>query len=386
MSMVSLRSIFALFSVITVLVGPARAEIVVGFITSQSGPISSIGVPNGRGVMAGHAYINEVGGETIRIITLDDASDASNTSKLARKLIEEDKVDVLIGTSGAPGTAALISVATELNVPVVAISPVGSVPQSNGKPWAVSVLQPATDSVGIVIDHMAKSGIKRFAYIGFSDAWGDLVYNSAKISADKHGMTITANERYARADTSVSGQVLKLLTTRPEAVLVGGTGTGGALPYTALAERSYKGPIFGNVGIISPDFIRLAGATAEGTITSTGPVMVMDQLPDSNPNKAVGLAFRAAHLKANNVPTTDAFSAYGFDGWLILADSAKRALATAKPRTPEFREAMRAAIYSTKELVGTHGVYNFKPESFMGTDRRAVVLVRLEKGQWAYMP
>ncbi len=211
-----------------------------------------------------------MGGETIRIITLDDASDASNTSKLARKLIEEDKVDVLIGTSGAPGTAALISVATELNVPVVAISPVGSVPQSNGKPWAVSVLQPATDSVGIVIDHMAKSGIKRFAYIGFSDAWGDLVYNSAKISADKHGMTITANERYARADTSVSGQVLKLLTTRPEAVLVGGTGTGGALPYTALAERSYKGPIFGNVGIISPDFIRLAGATAEARLPAPG--------------------------------------------------------------------------------------------------------------------
>jgi branched-chain amino acid transport system substrate-binding protein len=362
----------------------ARADIKVGVITSLSGPVSSIGIPYARGIAAGQTYISEVGGEKLTVIQLDDASDVSNSSKLARKLIEEDKVDVLIGTAGAPGSAAIMAVATEMKVPVVGITPIPGVPMNNGVPWAMTVVQPANDMVGAVVAEMKTQNIKNVGFIGFSDSWGDLVYNNGKLAADKLGINIVTNERYARADTSVSAQVLKVVAARPDAVLNGGSGTGGALPYTALAERGFKGPIFGTPALINPDFVRLAGSAGEGTICSTGPIMVVDQLPDNNPTKKIGLAFKEAHQKANGVPSNDGFSAYAFDAWLVLADAAKRALPKAKPGTQEFRAALRDGIYSVKELPGTHGIYNFSEASPYGTDLRALVLVKLEKGTWKF--
>lgn len=156
------------------------------------------------------------------------------------------------------------------------------------------------------------------------------------------------------------------------------------MPFLALTERGYKGQIFGTPALINPDFVRLAGKSAEGLIASTGPVMVVDQLPDDHPNKKMGLAFKEAYLKTNGMPSNDGFSPYAFDAWLVLADSIKRALPKAKPGTQEFRAAMREAIYSTTEVVGAHGVYTYRPESHLGTDRRALVLVKLEQGQWKY--
>jgi branched-chain amino acid transport system substrate-binding protein len=367
---------------LTLTFAPARGEIVVGVVVSQSGPVSSIGIPYGRGINAGYAYVSEAGGEKIRIIQLEDGSDPSTATKNARKLIEEEKVDVLLGTAGAPATSAMIGVATEQRVPMIALSPVPSVQKVEGTAWAISVPQPPSLMVGVVVEQMHKMGVKNIGFIGFSDAWGDLVYNNVKATGEPLGMNLQTNERFARADTSVTAQILKVVAAKPDGVITGGSGTGGALPYLALAERGYKGPIFGTPALINPDFVRLAGKSAEGLIASTGPIMVVDQLPDDHPNKKIGLAFKEAHLKANGVPSNDGFSAYSFDAWLILVNAAKRALANTKPGTSEFRTALREAIYSTSELVGTHGVYNYRPDSHWGTDKRALVLVRLEQGQW----
>lgn len=364
--------------------GAARADITLGLITSMSGPVSSIGIPYSKGIKAAQVYQADVNGEKVKVIELDDASDISNASKLARKLIEEDKVDVLIGTAGAPGSAAIMAVATEMKVPVIGITPVVSVPKNDGKPWAMTVVQPASDMVGAVVQEMKAQNLKNIAFIGFSDSWGDLVYNNGKAAADKLGINIVTNERFGRADTSISGQVLKVIAARPDGVLNGGSGTGGALPYTALAERGFKAPIFGTPALINPDFVRLAGAAAEGTICSTGPVMVVDQLPESNPSKKVGLAFKEAYLKANGAPSNDGFSAYAFDAWLVLLDASGRALGKAKPGTDAFRSALRDEIYNVKELAGSHGVYNFTEASPYGTDMRALVLVKLLGGKWTF--
>lgn len=363
---------------------PASADIVVGFITSQTGPTASLGIPYAKGLEAGKAYASEVGGEKIRVVTLDDASDPSNASRLARKLVEEEKVDVLMGTAGTPATTAIAAVATELKVPMIAVSPVTSLPKSD-TPWAVTVVQPPPEMVAIVVDYIAKTGVKNLGYIGFSDAWGDLVYNSSKATGEPLGVTLTTNERYARADTSVSAQVLKIVASKPDAVIVGGSGAGGALPYIALRERGYQGPIYGTPSMMNPDFVRVAGPAGEGTICSTGPVTVLSQLPDDHPNKKMGEAYQAAYAKANGGPATDGFSAYSFDAWVVLLDSAKRALQSAKPGTAQFHEALRAAIFSTKDVVGTHGVYNFKPGSLFGDDRKALVLVKLQQGKWMYL-
>ena len=237
------------------------------------------------------------------------------------------------------------------------------------------------------VELMKKNGIKTVGYIGFSDAWGDLVYTSLKKTAEPAGIQIVTNERYARADTSVTAQVLKIVAARPDAVLTGGSGTPGALPHIALSERGYTGPEYSTHAIINSEFVRVGGQAVEGVIAPTGPVVVAEQLPDFNPIKKVALDFLGGYKKIYGEASTDAFAAYGYDTWLIVADTTKRALASgAKPGTPEFRLAMRDALTSTKELVGSHGVYTFHQGQPFGTDERSRVMVKLEKGAWKLLP
>ena len=365
----------------------AQAEITVGFITSQSGPGSSIGVLYDRGMKAAVEYASSIGAEKIKLIQLDDGSDPSAATRNARKLVEENKVDLLIGTSTAASTSAMVPIANELKVPMIAISPISVAANDAGDRWAIVMPQPPTLMVKVVVDRMKRDGVKQFAYIGFSDAWGDLVYNGAQKPAEADGLKILTNERYARTDTSVTGQVLKMMATKPDAVLLGGAATQGALPPLALTERGYKAPLYGTPALLNTDFIRVGGKSVEGVQVSAGPVIVAEQLPDSHFSKKISMDFRAAYQKANGVPTSDGFSAYSFDAWLVFLDAAKRAMATgAKPGTPEFRVALKNAIFSTKDLVGTHAIYNYKPTDSYGVDERALVMVRLVNGQWKYEP
>ncbi|WP_342361493.1 ABC transporter substrate-binding protein [Terrarubrum flagellatum] len=363
----------------------ASADITVGFMTGYTGPGASIGIPYGRGIAAAMAYLDTIGGQKIKLVQMDDGGDPSAAARNTRKMIEEEKVDILIGTSGAPGTLAMAAVAVEQKTPMIAISPIPPVATGDGGPWVVSIPQPPTLMVSAVVEQMKKNGVKTVGYIGFTDAWGDLVYDALMKAAEPAGIKVLTNERYARADTTVTAQTLKIIAARPDAVMTGGAGTPGALPFLALKERGYRGPIYGTHALINPDFIRVGGAAVEGVLAPTGPVIVAEQLPDSNPIKKISMDFRAAHLKANNMPATDAFSAYSFDGWLVFADAAKRALANAQPGTPEFRAALRAALFTTKDVVGTHGVYTYTPAGLYGLDERARVMVTLEKGQWKLM-
>lgn len=366
---------------------PAFAqELKVGLSVSLSGPNSSLGIPYAKGMQAAIAYRSEIGGRKVKLIVLDDASDPSASGRNARKLVEEEKVDVLMGSSGVPATIAISQVGRERRTPMIGLSPIQLQPADAD--WTVTVAQPPQLMIDAVVERMQRDGVKTVGYIGFSDAWGDLVYNALQKAAEPAGIKVVTNERYARADASVAGQVLKIVAARPDAVMTGGAGTPGALPYLGLAERGFKGKVYGQHGLINPDFVRVAGASANGTILPTGPVIVAEQLPDDAPTKKVSLDFRAAFEKVNNAPSTDAFSAYSFDGYLVFADAASRALARSKaePGTPEFREALRDAIFATKEVVGAHGVYNFAPGNLYGVDRRARVIVQVDKGKWKLVP
>lgn len=367
-------------------VGTAQAEITVGFVTSQSGPASSIGLLYDRGMKAALEYATSVGDEKVKVIQLDDGSDPSAATRNARKLIEENKVDLLIGTATAASSNAMVAVANELKVPLLSISPITVTPSDTGERWAICIPQPPGLMVKVVVDRMQRDGIKKIAYIGFSDAWGDLVYNGAQKPAEADGIKILTNERYARTDTSVTGQVLKMLATHPDGVLLGGSATQGALPPLALAERGYKGPLYGTPALLNTDFVRVGGKAVEGVLVSAGPVIVAEQLPDTHFSKKISMTFRDAYQKANGAQPTDGFSAYSFDSWLIFMDAAKRAMAKAKPGTPEFRAALKDAIFTTKDLGGTHAIYNFKPGESYGVDERSLVLVRLVNGQWKYEP
>ena len=356
------------------------ADLKVGLSVALSGPNSSLGIPYSKGMQAALAYKGEIGGRKIQLVVLDDGSDPSAAGRNARKLIQEEKCDVIMGTSGVPSALAMAQVAKETSTPMIGLTPISLDAASN--PWIFTVAQPTQLMVDAVVDRMKQNGVKTVGYIGFSDAWGDLVYDALMKAAPGAGIQVVSNERYARADQSVTGQVLKIVALRPDAVMTGGAGTPGALPFLALTERGFKGGVYGQHGLINPDFIRVAGAAGQGALMPTGPVIVAEQLPNDYPTKKIALDFRAAFQKVNGAPTTDAFSAYSFDGWLVFVDAATRAVAKAEPGTPEFRVALRDAIATTKEVVGTHGVYNFKVGNLYGVDNRARVIVKLDSGQW----
>src|ERR1700736_6339747 len=364
--------------------GGGAAELTVGFVTSLSGPGASIGIPYEKGILAAQVFAAKVGDTNIKLIRLDDASDPSAATRNARKLVEEEKVDVLMGTSGVPGTIAMVVVAAETKTRLIWL-PRSSQPQNPNGQWLISIPQPPPLMVAAVVERMKKDSVKKAAYIGFSDSWGDLVYDALMKNVGGPAIEVVTNERYARADTSVTGQTLKIVAARPDAVITGGSGTPGALPYLALADRGYKGGLYGTHALINPDFVRVGGRAVEGVIAPTGPVIVAEQLPDSNPTKKVSLAYREVYQKVNNAPTSDAFSAYSFDAWLVLLDAAKRALTKAQPGSEEFRAALKDALTTTADVAGSHAVYNYKPGAFFGVDERARVLVQLQKGKWTLL-
>jgi len=384
MKTLSRRALVASSLALGLLGAASAADLKVGLSVSLSGPNSSLGVPYAKGMQAAVAYKPEINGRKVQLIVLDDNSDPTTAGRNARKLIEEEKVDIIMGTSGVPSAIAMAQVARETSTPMIGLTPI--LLKGPDLDWTVTVAQPTQLMVDAVVDRMKKGNVKTVAYIGFSDAWGDLVYEALAKATDKAGIKVVTNERYARADQSVTGQVLKIIAARPDAVMTGGAGTPGALPYLTLAERGYKGPIYGQHGLINADFVRVGGAAASGTLVPTGPIIVAEQLPDNYPTKKVSLDFRNVFQKVNNAPTTDAFSAYSFDGYLVFADAAGRAMKTAEPGTPQFRVALRDAVMTTKEVVGTHGVYNFHKGELYGVDERARVIVKLDNGRWQLVP
>jgi len=382
MNMKQLTQFMGIAAITLVAQVASAADLKIGFISSLSGPVSALGIPYEKGIRAAIAEHPMLAGHKVQLIVLDDASDPTTAGRNARKLVVEDKVDVLIGTSGVPGAMAIAAVAKELNVPLISPTPVTIA--GGADTWVVTVSQSFPLMVSAVVERMQKAGVKTVAFIGFSDALGDLAYDSLRKSVDAAGIKIVANERYARADSSVTGQVLKIMALRPDAVFAGNSGTPGALPYLALAERGYKGQLYGTHGLINADFVRVGGMSIEGLQVPSGPVLVADQLAENNPIRAVSMNFRAAYQKADGTLPNDAFSSYTYDAYLLLGDAARRT--KGEPGTPAYRIALRDAIMSAKELVGTHGVYNFKSDDRYGSDKRAVVMVRLEKGQWKLIP
>ena len=355
------------------------ADLKVGFITSLSGPVSALGIPYNKGLQTAETYKGTIAGHKVQVIVLDDASDPATAARNARKLVNEDKVDVLIGTSGVPGAMAIAAVARETHTPLISPTPVSVPPDDGG--WTVTVSQSFPLMISAVVDKMKANGVKTVAFIGFSDALGDQTLRALEQSAAPAGIKVVANERYARGDSSVAGQVLKIIATHPDAVFFGTSGTPGALPLLGLAERGYKGGLYATHGLVNSEFVRIVGKAGDGLIVPTGPVTVADQLPASNPNRKVALDFREAYQKKFS-EQPDPFAAYPFDAWLLFADAATRVGNKAEPGTPAYRQALHDAIAQTHEVVGAHGVFNFKPGTPDGLDKRAAVMIRLDKGQW----
>ena len=352
-------------------------EINIGISITTTGPAAALGIPERNAL---DFVPKEIGGVPLKVTVLDDGGDPTTATTNARRFVTESKADIIMGSSTTPPTIAVSTVANEAGIPHFGLAPF-PINETRMK-WSVSMPQPIPIMGKVLYEHMRAHNIKTVGYIGYSDSYGDLWFNDFKAQAVPIGMTLADEERFARTDTSVTGQVLKLLAANPDAILVGASGTAAALPQTALRERGYKGLIYQTHGAASMDFIRIGGAAAEGVIMSSGPVMSPETQPDSALTKKPGLALNTAYEAKYGPNSRSQFAGHSYDAFEVLKRIIPVALKTAKPGTPEFREAIRQALLSEKDLAATQGVYNFTEKDRYGLDDRSRIILTVKDGKY----
>jgi len=361
-------------------INSAHAQIKVGVVSSSTGPIAMIGIPQKNSVAL---MPTKIGGQTVEYIALDDGSDPTASVVAVKKLISEHNVDVIVGPSGSPNAMGVIQFAAESGVPLLA--PVGTasvvLPMNAQKKWVFKTTQNDEIIAEALLGHMAKTGVKTLGFIGTADPYGENWIKVVTAGAEKKGIKVVASERFQRQDTSVAAQALKLMVAKPDAVLIAAPGAPAVLPQLALADRGYKGKYYQTHGAALPDFLKLGGKKVEGTILAASLMLVLDQVPDAHPSKKVAKDYIAAYEKAyGSVPAT--FGANVFDAGLLLNKAIPLALAKGKPGTPEFRAAVRDALEQTREMAATQGVYNMTVADHSGFDERGRELITVSNGTW----
>lgn len=359
----------------------ALADVRVGVIVSATGPAASLGIPE-RNTVA--LLPQTVGGQKIIYTILDDASDTTTAVTNARKLIQENKVDLIIGTTTTPASLAMIDVAAESKTPMISLAASEGIikPVDARRSWVFKTPQTDALMAAAIVQHMQQNKVKTVGYIGFNDAYGEGWLAELQKNAAARGIRVVATERYARTDTSVTGQVLKVLAAKPDAVLIGASGVPAVLPQKTLNDRGYGGKIYQTHGVANADFLRVGGKDVEGAILPAGPVLVADQLPDSNPMKKVGLAYVNLYEGKYGKDSVSTFGAHMWDAGLLMQKAIPVALKKAKPGTAEFREALRDALQGTRNIIGAHGIFNLSATDHLGLDARSRVMVQVVGNTW----
>lgn len=357
---------------------PAHADVTIGVTLSATGPAASLGIPEKNTI---ELLPTTLGGEKINWIVLDDGSDTTKAVTNAKKLVNEDKVDVILGSTITPNSLAMVDVAADSGTPMISMAASARIvdPANPKTRWIFKTPQSDALMADAIAVSMKANGIKTMGYIGFADAYGDGWLAEMKRSAQTAGIKVVAEEKYNRNDPSVTGQVLKLISANPDAILIGAAGTPGATPQKELVARGYKGKIYQTHGVANPDFLRVAGKDGNGTLLPSGPMLVYEQLPDSNPIKKVAAEYITAYEKKFGTRST--FGGHAYDAFLLLRSAVPEALKKGKPGTPQFRAALRDELEKAN-VVATHGVFVMSPNDHNGLDNRARVMVRIDDGKW----
>ena len=358
--------------------GAALADITIGASISLTGPTSALGIPTKNGMAL---WPKEIAGEKLNVIILDDATDPTKAVQNTRKFIAEDKVDLIVGSVATPVAAAMADVAAEGKTVQLMLSPV-NLPEGRGG-WSFRMPQSTAVMAIPIVEQWKKLGVKTYGFLGYADAYGEAWLKDMSAAADKAGIKQVATERFARTDTAVTGQVLKLMSANPDVVLVVASGSGAAMPHKALVERGYaKGKIYQTHGAATMDLIRVGGADVEGSFVSSGPAVVAEKLPDSNASKAIGMQFKNQFEAANGKGSANQFAAHAYDVVVVLQKAVPIALKKARPGTPEFRAALKEAFETMGRTPVSQGMLNWTATDHFGYTPETGVLLKIVSGDW----
>lgn len=361
----------------------AFAEIKIGVVTSASGPVAMVGIPQKNTIAL---LPKTIAGEPVKYISIDDASDPTASVKAVTKLIKENNVDAIIGPSGSPNAMAVIGTIAKAGVPLLA--PVGTsaavLPMNAQKKWVFKTTQNDDVIAEALIDNMVKRNIKTLGFIGTADPYGDNWSKVMTALAAKKGIKIVARETFQRQDTSLTGQALKLIASKPQAVLIAAPGSSAVPPQTALYDRGYRGQVYQTHGAALDQFLKMGGNKVNNTILAASLMLVINEIPGSNVSKPVALKYMNSYKKMyGEYPAT--FGANVYDAGLLLEKAVPVALKQAKPGSLQFRQALRSALEQTRELPGTQGVYNMTLNDHSGFDKRGRVMITVKNGQWTLL-
>lgn len=360
----------------------AWADIKVGVVLSGTGPAASLGIPEKKTV---ELFPKEIAGQKMDYIFMDDGSDPTAAVKATKKLIDEDKVDVVIGSSITPSSLAMVDVVGGAKVPNISLAAGRNIvfPVEGNRQWVFNTPQTTGLMARAIVKNLVQNKVKTVAFIGFDDAYGEDWWNNFSKDAKAAGIDIVANERYNRTATSVTGQVLHITAAKPQSVLIAASGTPAALPERALKQVGYKGQIYQTHGVANPDFLRVCGADCNGTILPVSPGVVAAQLPADSPIKQSAMKYAQAYEGAYGKNQLSQFSANAWDAGTLLEHAIPAALKKAQPSNlPEFRAALRDALEGLKNIAGADGIYSMGPTDHNGLDDRAVAMVQIENGTW----
>ena len=378
MSPTPIQSAFAAVATALALVGAAHADVTIGVSLPLTGPTSALGIPSKNGIAL---WPKEVAGEKLNVIILDDATDPGQAVKNTRRFLSEDKVDLILGSAATPVAAAMADVAAEGKTVQLALSPVALPPGKDA--WTFRMPQSTAVMAIPIVEHWKKTGVKSYGFLGYADAYGEAWLKDIVPLAEKAGIKQVGVERFARSDTSVTGQALKLVSANPDAILVVASGSGAAMPHRGLVERGYaREKIYQTHGAATLDLIRVGGKDVEGSYVSSGPAVVADLLPESNPSKALGMRFIAEYNKIYGPHSANQFAAHVFDTFLLLQKIVPMAQKKAKPGTPEFRAALKEALETMGRTPISQGVLNYTAADHFGYTPETGVLLKVVNGGW----
>jgi branched-chain amino acid transport system substrate-binding protein len=355
----------------------ALADINIGVSLPLTGPTSALGIPIKNAIAMWPANI---GGQKLNVIILDDATDPANATKNARRFVTEDKVDILMGSAATPPANAVAAVASETGTMHLSFAPIDV--STNKAPWSYNLPESTLVMSHAIVAHMKKQGVKTVGFLGYADAYGELFLRDMKIKMAGTGLKFVSEERFARTDTSVTGQALKVTAGAPDAILIVASGSGAAMPHRALIERGYKGKIYQTHGAASRDLMRVGGKDVEGAFVVAGPGMVAEQLPLTHPSKKVAMAHVAAWEKVYGFNSRNPFAAHAYDASVVLQKIIPIALKTAKPGTKEFRGALKAALENAGPIPLFHGTVNYTATNHAGYTDDTGVIMRITNGDW----
>jgi branched-chain amino acid transport system substrate-binding protein len=378
-----LTQVVSLSSVLLLSIPHAFAEIKIGVVTSASGPVAMVGIPQ-RNTIA--LLPKTLGNEPVKYIAIDDASDPTASVKAVNKLISEDQVDAIIGPSGSPNAMAVLGISAKAGVPLLA--PVGTssvvLPMDAQRKWVFKTTQNDDLIAQALVQDMLKRKIKTLGFVGTADAYGENWGKVITALAQKNGISVVIQESFQRQDTSLTGQALKIVAKRPQAVLIAAPGSSAVTPQTALYDRGYRGQIYQTHGAALDQFLKLGGKKVENTILAASLMLVINEMPNSHPSKAIAQKYMSDYKALYGVyPAT--FGANVYDAGLLLQKAVPLALKQAKPGTAQFRSALRQALEQTKGLSGTQGVYSMTASDHSGFDQRGRVMIIVKNGQWTLL-